>query len=50
MGKVMKHQEECQQGRDPIKDTVATERVHMSIQVGEVQIMENEEGMEQMEK
>lgn len=46
---MVKYQEECQEGRDP-EDTIVTEGIYMSIQVGEVRIMGNEESMVQIEK
>lgn len=39
-----------QEGRGLEKDTVVTEGSHVSIQVGAIRIMRNEEGMVHMEK
>lgn len=47
---MVKYEEEYQEGKDLEKDTVETEVIHMSIQVGEVRIMGNEEGMAYMKK
>lgn len=41
---MVKNQEGCQ-NKDPVKDTVATKGIHVSIQMGLVRIMEKEEGM-----
>lgn len=50
LGRVVKYQEEYGEWRDPEEETVATEGIHVSIQVSEVRIMGKEEGMVHMEK